>query len=656
MIATIVGGFALLVLVGGWLLDIRVLRTILPSWTPMAPLTTVLLMLTAAGVLLFDRRPKLANVILLISAALAFAVLLHYLFDVDLGLWRATRLIGHGSTATALELPAPDTSAAFVLIVLSLACFRTRIPHLHDFGDVVASLIGVICIQVLISYAYSIVYSASHLGFRQIAPHSTLAMTLLAFAAVARRPTPGLFAAMNGPEQSALLLRRLLPITLVLCLLMGWLQLLGMRENVVGTIPELVAWTVTGALVVLAVVLFVTSAEMRKAETAVRQRQEQLVATTAAAEAASETKSRFMAVMSHELRTPLTAMIGYADLLEAGAAGELPPEARRFMERIRTSGWHLVGLIDSVLFYAGGKPPVEDMEKAEFDVVAVVREVVALFEPQVRDKGLAISVDAPAQAVRVTTMRRQLQQVLMHLLSNAVKFTEHGKIEVDVRVVGNAAVIEVMDTGLGISAEHLHRIWEPFQQVDASHTRVQGGMGLGLALTRRLVDQLGAHVTVKSEVDKGTTFIIELPTGASAPRNEVTLAGARVLVVDDELAVRRIMARTLSRYGAQVSEAESAHEALIKIGENGGFDVAVTDVSMPGMTGIELAQTLRSRDFALPILFVTGAELDERDNNNIERLGGRLLRKPFDMVELVRHVDALIVRNRSLPGSPSDPS
>ncbi len=633
-------GFASLVLAGGWFLNIEKLRAPSQLWSAMAPFTAVMLILLGLGIIWFERRRTTSVILLAIAAAIAAATLAEHLLGVSVGIQTATTALGKLHRLGQPELPDPDTCLGVLMLVLALACARTRARDLHDFADVLATVVGIVCMQVLVAYAYNIANTSGFRGFRQIAPHSTLSLILLAFALTARRPTPGLFAAMTGGAQSASLLRRLLPVTMVLCLIIGWLHVLAVRERVASSMPELVAWTVTATVVVLALLLFVTSAELRKAETTVQHRQEELISARIAAEAASEAKSRFMAVMSHELRTPLTAVIGYTDLLGDGVAGKLTDDTRGYLQRIRASGWHLAGLIDAVLLYAGEKMPADDTRIVRLDVGELVRDVVGMFETQARDKGLALELDAASSAIFVNTHERMLRQILINLLSNAIKFTERGRIRVQVRAHEQHAVIDVTDSGIGIEAEHLARLWEPFHMADASHTRTRSGMGLGLALTHQLAEQLGARVAVQSTPGDGTTFTLELPRAEAAETARVQLTGVRILVVDDETAVLRIMARTLARYGGEITQAESAPQALAAVAGN-AFDVVVTDISMPGMTGIELASTLKAQQYPAPILFVTGAELNADEHAAIRALGGHLLKKPFDMVELGRRVQQL---------------
>jgi signal transduction histidine kinase len=643
LIATAVGALALLTLVGGWLLDIEALRTLGFQWSPMAPLTALFMLMVSCGIFWFEQHRRLSNVLLLLAFVMAAGVLMHYLLDLELGLSRLNTLFRSNRRSPIPELPAPDTAAAVMMLALALACLRTDSRNLHEFADVVATAVVIVCAQVLIGFTYSVGQATMH-GFRHIAPHSTLSVLLLACAVITRRPSAGTFASLVGPEQSSWLLRRLVPITVVLCVLIGWLHLRALQHGVGGSVAESVAWTVTGAVVLLSMVLFVTGGEMRKIEANVRRRQEELIAATRAAEAASDAKSRFMGVMSHELRTPLTQMIGYADLLDAGLAGELSEVGKTYTHRMRASGWHLAGLIDAVLFYTGGKLPAQHDVTSNLDVHQLVAEVVGMFRAQAQDKSLMLEFEAPTDPVFVDVDERNLRQILINLISNAVKFTEQGSIIVSLRSSPDTVRIEVRDTGIGIAGEDLVRIWEPFQALDASHTRTQGGMGLGLALTRQLVEQMGAHINAASTAGSGATFSVELPKTVHRERTTLQLNGVNILVVDDEPTVRKIMARTLARHGALVSEADSVIEALKQIAQKRP-DVLVTDISMPGMTGIQLGEQLQAQRVDVPVLFVTGAELDARDEASIAALGARLLKKPFDMFELARAVQILVRKN-----------
>ncbi|MFN2563622.1 MAG: ATP-binding protein [Gemmatimonadaceae bacterium] len=238
-------------------------------------------------------------------------------------------------------------------------------------------------------------------------------------------------------------------------------------------------------------------------------------------ERANRLKSEFLASMSHELRTPINALIGYAALLLDGVLGEITPTQRDALTRARAAAEHLLVLINDILDLAkieAGKMPLNLEEVA---LAPVTREVAQQMEPLVRKKGLTFNTLVSDDCPVVITDRTKVKQILLNLVSNAVKFTHEGSVTVGVECVPEGGVrINVSDTGIGIRREDLDAVWEDFRQVDQSRTREHGGTGLGLSITRKLLDRLGGRVTVESEYGKGTTFTVWLPARTAMPGAE----------------------------------------------------------------------------------------------------------------------------------------
>jgi PAS domain S-box-containing protein len=243
---------------------------------------------------------------------------------------------------------------------------------------------------------------------------------------------------------------------------------------------------------------------------------------------ASRAKSDFLAVMSHELRTPLTTVMGYADLLLAGVPQPLEDKSQVYVERIRAAAWHLLGIIEQILIYARIEGGREQLHPQRVNVPELMREAAALIEPVAAEKGLGFQV-LPAPDAFLETDPNKLRQILLNLLSNAVKFTESGRVTLEAQVEGRQVTFIVRDTGIGIAAEHVQKVFDAFWQVDQSSTRHVGGTGLGLSVARRLTRLLGGDVSVQSREGEGTTFRVELPSrwgGVAGPPKSVEKGAA----------------------------------------------------------------------------------------------------------------------------------
>jgi len=228
--------------------------------------------------------------------------------------------------------------------------------------------------------------------------------------------------------------------------------------------------------------------------------------------AANQAKSDFLAVISHELRTPLNAIIGYADLLEAGIPDRLTPAQDRHVGRIQASARHLLRLIDDILSFSRLETGREEVRREVAELTELVREVEGMIRPLARDKGLGFRVSLPPAPIWLDTDPPKVRQILLNLLSNAVKFTDEGEIELIGRFDGDTLELHVRDTGIGIAAEDLPRIFDPFWQAEQGRTRRTGGTGIGLGVSRHLARLLGGDVTVESRPGRGSTFTLRLPT------------------------------------------------------------------------------------------------------------------------------------------------
>jgi signal transduction histidine kinase/CheY-like chemotaxis protein len=340
-------------------------------------------------------------------------------------------------------------------------------------------------------------------------------------------------------------------------------------------------------------------------------------------------KSRFLADMSHELRTPLNSIIALTELLADGRPplqGEQVTQVA-FVRRMAEDQLRLVGdLLDIAKIEAGRL----DVDLTEVSVAELFTALRAQLRPLAESRKLDLRLDAAPGVPPLRTDEGKLVQVVRNLVSNAVKFTPDGEVVVSAEAEGGELVLRVADTGIGIAEEHQERIFDEFVQVPGELQREARGTGLGLPLSRKLVELLGGRLTVASEVGAGTTFTVRVPLTYVAPdagREAESPEGA-VLVVDDDEAARYVVRAHLRESAWRVAEAAGGEAALAAV-ERGLPVAVVLDLSMPDMDGIEVLDRLRARYGAdqLPVVVHTSRLLDGAARRALEAHGAVILDK-----------------------------
>jgi signal transduction histidine kinase/CheY-like chemotaxis protein len=379
-----------------------------------------------------------------------------------------------------------------------------------------------------------------------------------------------------------------------------------------------------------------------------KQHEKELIAAKEKAVEASIAKARFLSNMSHELRTPLNGVIGITNIL---CSEEILASQQKHLDILQYSSDHMLSLINDILDFSKIEEGKIVLEKTPFNLVSMIDKTVIMFKAEAKKKGLDFSINTHGvDDLSLIGDVTRLRQVLNNLITNAIKFTEKGAIEFKVIKVHdkskNTATIEfsISDTGIGIPADKLDQIFESFTQADVNTTRKYGGSGLGLTISKRLVDIMGGSLKVNSILQQGTCFSFELNfevLKSDAVHQDVDqirdFSKLRILIAEDNKINMLVAKKQLEKWNVLVEEAENGEIAYSKFMSN-NYDLILMDMEMPVMDGLETTQMIRKQNMDIPIIALTAGSFENMHDYLVEKGLNDYVRKPFAPLELNKKI------------------
>jgi signal transduction histidine kinase/CheY-like chemotaxis protein/HPt (histidine-containing phosphotransfer) domain-containing protein len=663
----------------GWTFHVESLRRIGPHFVSMSPMTAVAFIL--CGFALFVLSPERCRPWMTFAgraaaatvAALGAVRLIGYIAGFDPGV---DNLLFRGRLFEAplgiSNRVAPNAAVNMVLCGMGILLVTGRRPAARQTGQFLALGAALLSLFGLVGY----VYGASRLyavgNYVPMALHTAGAFMVLALGILFVRPDYGFMRVTLADGAAGVLVRRLLPAVVIIPIALGWLQMTGERAGIFGAEFGSAVRVVVMVLVMLAL-LWGTAFSLHRVD---RERAAALLA----ADTANRAKSEFLANMSHEIRTPMTAIIGYADLLLNPS--QCASDRLNNVNVVRRNAEYLLAVVNDILDLSKIEAGQLVTECIATSPSQIIGEVVSMMRVRAIGRKIELQVrfDGPIPQT-INSDPTRLRQILINLVGNAIKFTESGWVRLTARLADPPdnprprICFDVIDTGIGISAEGISRLFQPFSQADTSMTRRFGGTGLGLAISKHLAQKLGGDLTVDSQPGRGSCFTLTVDAGPlggvplvseyteivrdqADALPEIAALRGRILLAEDGPDNRQLLAHYLATAGADITVAENGRIAVEKgtaameVGQP--FDLILMDMRMPELDGYGATAKLRARGYTGPIIALTAHAMAGDRDKCLQSGCIDYLTKPVRKAELLGMVQRYL--SAGTPAPPAAPS
>ncbi|MEO8173231.1 MAG: ATP-binding protein, partial [Sediminibacterium sp.] len=655
ILAKIVLLIAALVLTG-WIFHITILKSIIPDLVLMNP--TSALLFAVCGVALWlrqsentRRNSRIVETASCLVAVIASIRLLGYVPSLDIGIDQLLfpdQLNGNRM--------APNTSANFLFVGVSIFF----LGRYQKKGFLVSQLFALTALSIALLAVIGSLYTDQRLfritKYVPMALHTAISFLLLTIGLLFADSRHAMMSVLTDKNIGGRMARTLLPVTLLVPVLFGW-ACLQMQYHGLFTIEFGTALLTVSIMVVFAVIIWGMAWSINRTD---EKRKDAEIAMSIAkldAEDAKKIQEQFLANMSHEIRTPINGVMGMVQLMEST---ELTGEQKEFMGMINQSASHLLVIVNDILDLTkikAGKITIENIQYSLRDTVGSLIKIFSIAATQ-RKIGMncTISPEIPGSLLGDPV---RLTQILSNLINNALKFTSKGEVNLSVTVLeDNEETVTlrfiVQDTGIGIPEDKLEAIFESFTQASTDTTRKYGGTGLGLTITRQLIELQGGRIRVASKPGQGSSFTFYLPFQKSPKRPEAIIAPVnipagmdqlRILLADDNLFNQKIASKLLEKQGAIVDIVSNGNEVLDRLSEK-RYDVVLMDINMPEMDGFEATETIRKHKSAyqsIPIIAVSASALESEKIKCMEMGMSGFLSKPFMSEELFAKIKEHLV-------------